>query len=91
MPDHVHFFVKSLNAPKSLGQTIGLWKQWSSKHIKSKTNKMHFQWQPGFFDHVLRSEESYSEKWDYVANNPIRARLINKVDAWPYQGFIDFE
>jgi hypothetical protein len=21
-------------------------------------------WQPGFFDHLLRNDESYSEKWE---------------------------
>jgi REP-associated tyrosine transposase len=23
-------------------------------------------WQPGFFDHLLRNDESYSQKWEYV-------------------------
>src|SRR6266513_1346014 len=32
-------------------------------------------WQPGFFDHVLRNEESYSQKWDYVRENQVRAGL----------------
>jgi len=26
-------------------------------------------WQKGFFDHVLRSGDSYSQKWDYVREN----------------------
>ena len=30
-------------------------------------------WQKAFFDHVLRSSESYSEKWEYVYENPARA------------------
>jgi hypothetical protein len=29
-------------------------------------------WQQGFFEHVMRSEELYSEKWLYLAENPIR-------------------
>jgi hypothetical protein len=37
-------------------------------------------WQPGFFDHVLRSDESYSEKWNYVRDNPVRAKLIERAD-----------
>lgn len=45
-------------------------------------------WQKGFFDHVMRSEESYSQKWHYVANNPIRAKLIAHPKDWPYQGEI---
>jgi REP element-mobilizing transposase RayT len=30
-------------------------------------------WQLEFFDHVLRSNESYSEKWNYVRANPVRS------------------
>src|SRR4029077_12085115 len=28
-----------------------------------------------FFDHLLRSEESYDQKWNYVRDNPVRADL----------------
>jgi REP element-mobilizing transposase RayT len=45
-------------------------------------------WQKGFFDHVMRSEESYSEKWLYVAGNPIRKKLAARIEDWPYQGEI---
>jgi REP element-mobilizing transposase RayT len=45
-------------------------------------------WQKGFFDHVMRSEESYSEKWLYVAENPIRKKLVASFEDWPYQGEI---
>jgi REP element-mobilizing transposase RayT len=45
-------------------------------------------WQKGFFDHVMRSEESYSEKWLYVAENPVRKKLAAYLEDWPYQGEI---
>ena len=45
-------------------------------------------WQKGFFDHVMRSEESYSEKWLYVAENPVRKHLVARPEDWPYQGEI---
>ena len=45
-------------------------------------------WQKGFFDHVMRSEESYSEKWAYVALNPVRKHLVARPEDWPYQGEI---
>ncbi len=45
-------------------------------------------WQKGFFDHVMRSEESYSEKWLYVAENPVRKKLAARLEEWPYQGEI---
>lgn len=43
-------------------------------------------WQKGFFDHVLRSDESYAEKWLYVRNNPARAGLVANSDDWEYRG-----
>jgi len=45
-------------------------------------------WQEGFFDHLLRSQESYLEKWEYVRMNPVRAKLCDMPDAWPFQGEI---
>jgi REP-associated tyrosine transposase len=45
-------------------------------------------WQPGFFDHILRTAESYVEKWNYVRENPVRAGLVQTANDWPYQGEI---
>ncbi len=45
-------------------------------------------WQKGYFDHVMRSEESYSAKWLYVAENPFRKQLAARLEDWPYQGEI---
>jgi putative transposase len=45
-------------------------------------------WQKGFFDHMIRSHESYDEKWMYVRNNPVRAGLVLSAEDWPYAGEI---
>ncbi len=77
MPDHVHVFVAG-------GQDFSL-PQWvrSLKVALAREPKL---WQRGFFDHLLRSEESYAEKWGYVHQNPVRAGLAARVKDWPYQG-----
>jgi len=38
--------------------------------------------------YVLRSDESVSEKWQYIRQNPVRAALVNDPEDWPYQGEI---
>ena len=43
-------------------------------------------WQKEFFDRLLRSGESLSEKWAYVRMNPVRAGLCNKPDEYLYSG-----
>ena len=45
-------------------------------------------WQKGFFDHVLRTGESYAQKWNYVSENPVRAGLVSEAGDWPFAGEI---
>jgi hypothetical protein len=42
------------------------------------------RWQKGFFDHILRSEDSYSEKWNYVRENPGRTGLVTAWSDCPF-------
>ena len=37
---------------------------------------------------ILRSDESYADKWNYVRENPVRAGLFRDASEWPYQGEI---
>ncbi|MEZ5387819.1 MAG: transposase [Prosthecobacter sp.] len=90
MPDHVHLFCAANRDASSLSAFVGGWKEWSSKFLRRRLGVTDFQWQPNFFDHVLRSEESYSEKWSYVRNNPVRAGLVDDADTWPFKGHLHF-
>jgi REP element-mobilizing transposase RayT len=85
MPDHVHLFVRGPD-DFQLGPWIGMLKQALAKQIAlARTLPM---WQRGFFDHLLRSDESYAQKWNYVRENPVRAGFVTKADDWPYSGEI---
>jgi len=66
MPNHVHFFCSAELGAKTLPMFVRAWNQWTSKRIKRELNLAGTFWQEEFFDHVLRSSESYSQKWDYV-------------------------
>ena len=87
MPDHVHLFVSL----PSTGITLQKWVQALRAVIGKQLLKLGFDkphWQKGFFDHLLRTDESYSQKWDYVRMNPVRAGLGPIAKIWPYQGEI---
>src|SRR5437773_11153347 len=43
-------------------------------------------WQPGFFDYVLRNDESYARKWEYVRDNPVCSGLVAEWGKLSYQG-----
>ena len=87
MPDHVHLFVRG-GEDFRLGRWVGLLKQALAKASNFLPGAKTQLWQEGFFDHVLRSDESYSQKWNYVRENPTRAGLIKSAEEWPYQGEI---
>ncbi len=93
MPDHVHLFCAPEQNAGSLSVFVGSWKRWSSRRISelSRTTSAATApiWQREFFDHLLRSEESYDQKWNYVRENPVRARLTQSADEWPWAGEID--
>jgi REP element-mobilizing transposase RayT len=85
MPDHFHLFVRGPD-DFQLGLWVGMLKQALAKHVTLTTTSP--IWQRGFFDHLLRSDENYSQKWNYVWENPVRAGLVTKADDWPYSGEI---
>jgi REP element-mobilizing transposase RayT len=85
MPDHVHFFVVLPEHGIRLTHWIQALRSVTGKSLlREGIGKPH--WQSGFFDHVMRSAESYGEKWNYVRQNPIRAGLVADAEDWPYQG-----
>ena len=87
MPDHVHLFVSL----PSTGITLQKWVQALRAVIGKQLLKLGFDkphWQEGFFDHLLGTDESYSQKWDYVRMSPVRAGLGPIAKIWPYQGEI---
>jgi REP element-mobilizing transposase RayT len=83
MPDHLHLFVRG-GHDFNLAQWVNGLKRAIS--VALGATKKSPLWQPGFFDHVLRNDESYSQKWEYVRANPVRAGLVPCADDWPYQG-----
>ncbi len=87
MPDHLHVFV-SVDDQRIM---LSVWMK-SLKNTASKALRLHGtpppHWQKTFFDHLLRSGESYSEKWSYVRENPERAGLVSKTEDWPFMGEI---
>lgn len=87
MPDHVHLFVAFPITEMELSRWVQMLRNVLGKKLmRLGVQKPH--WQEGFFDHVLRSSESYAEKWEYVRLNPVRAGLRSEVGTWPYQGEI---
>jgi putative transposase len=85
MPDHVHLFCAPANANRcALKRWIHFWKSGATRMLSDVCKGP--LWQASFWDRQLRSSDSYSGKWNYVRQNPVRAGLVKLEDNWPYQG-----
>ena len=85
MPDHLHFFCSpTMNIPVSLMRWVSFWKSHASRHWPNPDHAP--VWQTNYWDTQLRKEESYSAKWQYTLENPVRAGLVEQASDWPHQG-----
>ena len=89
MPDHVHLFARPEIGAQRLADWVQMWKSVSSRRIAAPLSIEPPIWQADYFDRYLRSSESYSDKWQYVEQNPVRAGLVGRVEYWPYRGIIN--
>jgi REP element-mobilizing transposase RayT len=87
MPDHLHLFVLMDDQRIMLSAWMKSWKNTASKALRMNGIPPP-HWQKTFFDHLVRSSESYSEKWSYVRENPVRAGLVSKNEDWAFMGEI---
>ncbi|MEM9158211.1 MAG: transposase [Verrucomicrobiota bacterium] len=80
MPDHLHSIIGYSATTNSLTKIISSFKQ-------RLAQQNGIQWQKGFFDHRIRNESSYREKFEYILQNPIRRKLCKEPENWPYKWY----
>jgi putative transposase len=97
MPDHIQLFVRfGIGCTSTLGAWVkGLKHELDRvllstghKPVRLTGQKLSSFWQPGFNDHLLRTDESYTQKCEYVFQNPVRGGLVARAEDWPYAGEI---
>ncbi len=76
-PDHLHMLAR-FGPDAGMKKTVTSWKRYTTTHAG-------IRWRRDFFDHRLRSDESFDEKAAYILQNPMRAGLVERIEDWPYQ------
>jgi REP element-mobilizing transposase RayT len=82
MPDHLHALLSFPPSGKRVQTVISKWKEWTAKETG-------IVWQRDFFEHRLRHDESHREKADYILRNPVRKKLVDCSEQWPFVYFGD--
>ena len=81
MPDHLHVIAAPINDREAaVGDFSAALKRWMREQLGAS-----WQWQPGCFDRLLRTNESLRDKWLHIRENSVRAGLALSWEDWPYR------
>jgi putative transposase len=81
MPDHLHLLLTP--APSiSLERALQLIKGGFSYRLGKPKRRL--VWQESFTSHRIRDEQDYQRHAEYIRMNPVRARLAEKPELYPY-------
>lgn len=88
MPEHVHLMLTPLRArddwPYSLPAILKLIKGTSARSVNKLMGSSGPVWQEESFDHVVRSEGGFNKKLEYIRQNPVRRRLVERPEEYPW-------
>ena len=79
MPDHLHVLLTPAEEI-SLERAMQFIKGGFSFRMKGRGSV----WQPSFTNHRIHDPEDYERHCDYIRMNPVRARLAQRPQAYPY-------
>ena len=84
MPDHLHMLVEGQSAFSDCRRFIARAKQFSGFHYQKTFGER--LWQRYGFERALRAEESALAVARYILENPIRTKLVARVEDYPFLG-----
>ena len=88
MPDHVHFLVEGKSERSNCLRFVSRAKQRSGFRFAQSWKKR--LWQRYGYEHVLRNDESTMAVARYILENPLRARLVERVEDYPFAGSCEY-
>jgi putative transposase len=84
MPDHVHLLIEAQSEASDGRRFINRAKQYSGYYFKQRFGTP--VWQRYGYEHVLRDDEATLSVARYILENPVRARLVERVEDYPFLG-----
>jgi REP element-mobilizing transposase RayT len=88
MPDHVHLLLQPREKEGrtwfDLAEIMKGIKGVSSRRINQLLGTTGTVWQAESFDRIMRNEEEYLQKWEYMWNNAVKAGLVEKAEQYEF-------
>jgi REP element-mobilizing transposase RayT len=85
MPDHLHALLEATSDTSDFCAFVKRFKQTTGFEYCRRTRQRRL-WQPGYHEHILRSDEVTEAVARYILENPIRAALSDHLGEYPFAG-----
>ena len=82
MPDHLHSLFEGITDAAAFVPFMKLLRQRCALEYRRLRDRA--LWQDGYYEHVLRDEESTPSIAVYILNNPVRKQLVESPEAYPF-------
>jgi len=85
MPNHIHLLASPIDSQSpDLHKYLSRLKGRSARNINKILNRTGAFWQTEWFDRWIRSESEFEKSVRYIRNNPVKAKLVDTPDKYPF-------
>ncbi|MEM9414853.1 MAG: class I tRNA ligase family protein [Planctomycetota bacterium] len=88
MPDHVHLLITPLKKEDGnyhrLEDLLHSIKSFTAHELNKRYSREGPVWQQEYFDRIMRDEDEFFEKWQYIENNPVKAGLVDRPEQFSF-------
>jgi REP element-mobilizing transposase RayT len=84
MPNHVHALIEPMVGHR-LGTIISSWKRFSARMANRIPGQAGPFWQDDYWDTFIRNERHFEPTVSYIENNPVKAKLVDLAEDWPWR------
>ncbi len=82
MPDHVHLVFELLRG--RISGVMNRFKGFTGREINQLLKMPGPIWSRQYYEHFIRSDESYRNIVEYCYANPVRRGLVEDAKRWPF-------
>ena len=83
MPNHLHLLITPAHKV-SLEKAIQFIKGGFSYRVKKELDLNFEVWEKGFTNHRVDDSADYNKHRDYIHQNPVKAKLVERAELFPY-------
>ena len=83
MPNHLHLLLTPLPGHK-ISMIMHSRKLYTAREANKILNRAGQFWQRDYFDRYIRDEKHFKRAWEYIEQNPVKAKLCTRAEDWPW-------